>query len=313
MRHGFYGAEAQRIQRGRDEVKVMVRYPEERRRTLETLESMRIRTPSGDEVPFPAVATAEYGRGFASVQRTDRRRTISVRADVDESVANANEILASVTADVLPRIVRDHPGVSWSLQGEQQEQAETMGGLRRGFLFALLLIYILMAIPFKSYIQPVVVMTAIPFGLIGAIWGHVLMGMNLTILSMFGIIALTGVVVNDSIVLVDYINVRRREGASLWDAVHEAGPRRFRPILLTSLTTVAGLTPMLLERSVQAQFLVPIAVSLAFGVLFSTFIILIFVPTGLIVLQDATRLRRRVVARLRGEPAPGEGEVPSRV
>jgi multidrug efflux pump subunit AcrB len=161
-----------------------------------------------------------------------------------------------------------------------------------------------MAIPFKSYLQPVVVMSAIPFGLIGAFWGHVLMGKDLTILSMFGIIALTGVVVNDSIVLMDFINVRRREGASLWDAVHEAGPRRFRPILLTSLTTVAGLTPMLLERSVQAQFLIPIAISLAFGVLFATFIILIFVPTGVIILDDLVRLRRRVFARLRGEPAP---------
>ena len=308
VRQGFYGAEAQRIQRGRDEVKVMVRYPERARQTLAGLETMRIRTPAGDEVPFGTVARAEMGRGYASITRTDRKRTISVLADIDETEGNANEILAAVQADFLPGLMDEHPGVTYSLEGEQQEQRETMGGLIRGFLFALIVIYALMAIPFKSYLQPLVVMGSIPFGLIGAVLGHFVMGMNLTILSMFGIVALTGVVVNDSIVLVDFINKRRREGMDVHEAVLAAGPRRFRPILLTSLTTVAGLTPMLLEKSVQAQFLIPIAVSLAFGVLFSTFIILVMVPASYLILEDLLALPARIRGRSRGEAKSGSAE-----
>ncbi|NNF05164.1 MAG: efflux RND transporter permease subunit, partial [Candidatus Eisenbacteria bacterium] len=286
VRAGFYGEEAQRIQRGRDEVKVMVRYPKDRRHSLAGLENMRVRTQAGGEVPFSAVATAELGRGYATISRADRNRTISVLADVDEDTGNANEILASVQATFLPQLLSEFPGVTYSFEGEQQQQRETMGGLRRGFMFALIIIYTLMAIPFRSYTQPLVVMLAIPFGLVGAIWGHMLLGMNLTILSMFGIVALSGVVVNDSIVLVDQINVYRRSGMSLEESVLKAGPKRFRAILLTSLTTVAGLTPMLLEKSVQAQFLIPIAVSLAFGVLFATFIILLMVPASYLVLHD---------------------------
>jgi multidrug efflux pump subunit AcrB len=269
---------------------------------------MRIRTPAGDEVPFGTVARAEMGRGYASITRTDRKRTISVLADIDETEGNANEILAAVQADFLPGLMDEHPGVTYSLEGEQQEQRETMGGLIRGFLFALIVIYALMAIPFKSYLQPLVVMGSIPFGLIGAVLGHFVMGMNLTILSMFGIVALTGVVVNDSIVLVDFINKRRREGMDVHEAVLAAGPRRFRPILLTSLTTVAGLTPMLLEKSVQAQFLIPIAVSLAFGVLFSTFIILVMVPASYLILEDLLALPARIRGRSRGEAKSGSAE-----
>ncbi len=286
VRQGFYGEEAQRIQRGRDEVKVMVRYPAGNRRSLGDVESMRIRTPSGDEVPFSSVARAELGRGYASIRRTDRRRTINVTAEVDASVANANEIAEDLSDQVLPELLANHRGLTWRFEGEQLEQRETLTSLGKGFVLALLAIYALMAIPFKSYLQPLIVMSAIPFGVIGAVLGHMLLGLELSVLSLCGMVALAGVVVNDSLVLVDNINRRVTRGESWVDAVREAGVARFRPILLTSMTTFAGLLPLLLERSVQAAFLIPMAVSLAFGVMFSTLVTLILVPAGTLMLED---------------------------
>ena len=297
VRSGFYGAEAQRVQRGRDEVKVMVRYPEAARRSLSGLWNMRIRTPSGLSVPFSTVAEATLGRGYSTINRVDRHRTISVIADVDSREGNPNEILADAKVNLLPSVLADHPGVTYSFEGQQQQQRETMGGLMRGFALAILVIYSLMAVVFRSYLQPLVVMTAIPFGIIGAIWGHMLLGMNLAILSLFGIVALTGVVVNDSIVLVDFVNRRRREGMPLDRAVREAGIKRFRPILLTSLTTVAGLTPILMEKSMQAQFLKPVAISLGFGVLFATFITLGMIPAAYLILEDLGRMLRRIAGK----------------
>ncbi len=297
VRQAFYGEEAQRIQRGRDEVRVMVRYPENERTSLGNLETMRIRTPSGDAVPFSEVAEASMGRGFASIQRTDRRRSVDVTADVDATRNNANIVLADLEENILPAILGDHPGVRYTLEGQQQEQRETMSGLARGFAIALLVIYALMAIPFRSYVQPMIVMAAIPFGLVGAVWGHMIMRMDLTIMTMFGIVALTGVVVNDSLVLVDFVNRNRASGLRLQKAVREAGALRFRPILLTSLTTFMGLTPLLLERSMQARFLIPMATSLAFGVMFATFVTLVIVPCGYVILEDLRALGRRIVRR----------------
>ena len=301
VRQAFFGEEAQRIQRGRDEVKVMVRYPESERRSLASLERMRIRTPAGDEVPFSVAGRMEVGRGFATIVRTDRNRTVNVTADVDLEIGNANEILAAVERDVLPRILADYRGLTYSLEGEQQGQRETLEGLRQSFTLALFLIYALLAVPFRSYLQPMIVMSAIPFGIIGAVGGHVMMGKDLAILSVFGMVALTGVVVNDSLVLIDFINRTYRSGTPLRQAIREAGEKRFRPILLTSLTTFAGLTPLLLEKSLQAQFLIPMAISLAFGVLFATGIILIFVPVGYYILEDVKAFFRRLGL---GEEAP---------
>jgi multidrug efflux pump subunit AcrB len=303
VRQGFYGEEAQRIQRDRDDVKVMVRYPEHERRALASLEDMRVRTAGGDEVPFGAVAQATWGRGFASIRRTDRARTINVTANVDENVANANEILADLRETFLPVLAADHPGLRWSFEGDAREQNETLMSLAKGFLAVLFAIYALLAVPFRSYIQPLLVMTAIPFGLIGATWGHVGLGLEFSIMSMLGLVALAGVVVNDNLVMVDYINGVRAEGRGALDAAREAGTRRFRPILLTTLTTCAGLTPLLLERSVQARFLIPMAVSLAFGVLFATLISLLLVPAGYLVLEDARRAGRWLLGR---EEARGE-------
>ena len=293
VRQAFYGEEAQRIQRGRDDIRVMVRYPASERRSLGDLERMRIRTPTGAEVPFAVAAETELGRGFASIQRTNRRNVVNVTADVDQTQANANEIIAAIESDVIPEILRDHPRVRYSLEGEQAEQAETMSGLFSSFVLALLVIYILLAIPFKSYVQPLIVMSAIPFGIVGAIWGHLMMGMDLTMLSIFGVVALTGVVVNDSLVMVDFINRFRREGQPLAIAIREAGSQRFRPILLTSVTTFLGLTPILLERSLQAQFLIPMATSLGFGVIFATFITLVLVPVLYHILEDLRCVFRR--------------------
>jgi multidrug efflux pump subunit AcrB len=314
VRQAFYGEEAQRIQRGRDDVRIMVRYPQDQRRSLANLENMRIRTPSGGEVPFSLVAEAEKGRGYASIRRVDRRRTINVTTDIDNEQGNAAEVLADLKANVLPGILADYPDVSYTFEGEQREQAETMGGLARGFGYALLLIFALMAIPFKSYIQPLIVMSVIPFGIVGAIWGHIIMRLDLTILSMFGVVALAGVVVNDSIVLVHYINARRAEGVPLGQAVRAAGVARFRAILLTSVTTFAGLTPLLLERSVQAKFMVPMAVSLGFGVVFATFITLMIVPVSYMILEDFKSLAVRLFGRrVEGpEPEAAEAAAPQR-
>ena len=313
VRQAFYGEEAQRIQRGRDDIRVMVRYPREERRSLGDLENMRIRTPGGQEVPFVQVAVVAPGRGFASIQRVDRRRSVNVTADVDSSQVAPGDIIADLEATVLPDIVADHPTVFYALEGAQAEQRESLGGLQRGFAIALVLIYALLAIPLKSYSQPLIIMAAIPFGIVGAAWGHMILGLNLTIISMFGIVALAGVVVNDSLVMVDFINRNRRFKDDLANAIRRAGVVRFRPILLTSLTTFVGLLPLMLERSMQATFLIPMAVSLAFGVLFATFITLLLVPAGYAILEDmktalsdmASRVGRPDSTRPARTPAEG--------
>jgi multidrug efflux pump subunit AcrB len=293
VRQAFYGEEAQRIQRGRDDVRVMVRYPAEERRSLRDLDDMRVRTPDGEAVPFRTVARAELGRGFSTIRRADRQRTINVTADVDLARANANEVIADLRSSSLPQILRDYPGMTYSLEGEHREQQETLATLGRFYLIALFGIYALLAIPLRSYGQPLIIMSVIPFGLVGAIAGHLIMGYQLSIMSMIGVVALSGVVVNSSLVLVDHVNRGRAAERSLLEAVREAAIARFRPILLTSLTTFAGLTPLMLEKSLQAQVLIPMAVSLAFGVIFATAITLMVVPCGYLILQDLNALRAR--------------------
>jgi multidrug efflux pump subunit AcrB len=307
VRQGFFGEEAQRIQRGRDDIRVMVRYPEEHRRSLGDLEAARIRTPDGGEVPFSTVAQAQQGRGFATITRVDRQRAINVTAEVDEAVANANEVIADLQAGFLADLLARHPGVTYSLEGEQRDQVESVQALMDGFVVALFAIYAMMAIPFRSYLQPLIVMSAIPFGIVGAIWGHILMGLDVSLLSLCGVIALAGVVVNDSLVLVDFVNSHRAATGKIKEAVIAAGTTRFRPILLTSLTTAAGVTPLMLERSVQAQFLIPMAVALVFGVLFSTFITLGLVPSLYVILEDLQRaVRWAWGARPAAETAPDQ-------
>jgi len=286
IRQAFYGEEVQRIQRGRDDMRVLVRYPEQARRRLSTLQHMLVRTPDGREVPLSEVADLTFGNGFSSIQRVDRQRAVNVLAEVDLTQGNTTEIIQALNRDGIPRLAAKYPGLRFAWEGERREQQETMMGIASGYPLALVIIYALLAIPFRSYTQPLIVMSAIPFGLIGAVLGHIVMGMDLTILSMFGIVALSGVVVNDNLVLVVYINRKRKEGMALSEAVLQAGVARFRPILLTSLTTFFGLMPLILEKSVQAQFLIPMAISLAFGVLFATAISLLLVPVAYLLLED---------------------------
>ena len=291
VRQAFFGEEAQRVQRGRDEVKVMVRYPEASRRSLEDLDNLRIRTQDGAEAPLSEVAEASFGRGYASITRVDQKRIVRVSGDVDENDPNASPeaINQELREKLLPDLVARYPGLGWSFEGDQKNKADLLRSLFTGFIFALFLIYALIAIPLKSYTQPLLIMTAIPYGFGGAILGHIVTGLDLSIMSMFGSIALAGVVVNDNIVMVDAINQRRDAGSSLLDAVRDAGARRFRPILLTSLTTFGGLAPLLMEQSVQAKFLIPMAVSLGFGVMFATTISLLIVPSMYLAMDDLRR------------------------
>jgi multidrug efflux pump subunit AcrB len=290
VRGAFYGAEALRLQRGRNEVKVMVRYPEEDRRSIKDLENMRIRTPDGGEIPLSQAANLEAGRGYSVINRTDRKRVINVSASVDNKVANAEEILADLKSGILAELTADYPGLTYGLEGEEKERRDSMQSMGRGFMLALIVMYALLAIPFKSYSQPLLIMVAIPFGIVGAILGHLLIGYDLSILSLFGIVALSGVVVNDSLLMIDRINTGRKNGEDVHESILNAGQRRFRPILLTSLTTFFGLGPMILETSTQAQFLIPMAISLAFGILFATAITLLLIPTIYYVLEDLRNL-----------------------
>ena len=285
VRQAFYGLEVQTVQRGRNELKIILKYPKDQRSSISHLENMMILAPNGSTIPVRQVAQLEIGEGLSSIERKDRKRAINVTADVDLSISNGNEVIASITKNILPTILKKYNSVNYSLEGEQQEQGENLKSLGKNFLLAMIVVYMLLAIPFKSYFQPLVVMSSIPFGITGAVVGHILMGMNLSVLSMMGIVALTGVVVNDSLVMVDFINRYRDEGNTIRAAVLEAGPRRFRPIFLTSLTTFVGLIPLILEKSTQAKFMIPMAVSLSFGVLFATAITLLLVPVSYLTLE----------------------------
>ena len=285
VRQAFYGLEVQTVQRDRNELKVILQYPENDRSSISDLENMMILTPTGSTIPVRQIAQLEIGEGLASIERKNRKRSINVTADVDLTVTNGNEVIATVMTSIMPIILQKYNSVAYSLEGEQQEQGDNLRSLGKNFLLAMIVVYMLLAIPFKSYFQPLVVMSSIPFGITGAVLGHIFLGLNLSVLSMMGIVALTGVVVNDSLVMVDFINRYRSEGNSIKDAVLEAGPRRFRPIFLTSLTTFVGLIPLILEKSTQAKFMIPMAVSLSFGVLFATAITLLLVPVSYLTLE----------------------------
>lgn len=286
VREAFFGAQIQRIQRGRDDVRVMLRFPLDERKSIANLADMLINTPSGGRVPLSHVARLIPGKSPSAINRIDRYRTVNVTADVDKQNTNMTVLNADLHT-FLQQLVTKYPGVNYTLEGEAREQNESFGSLATGLVFVFFIIYCLLAIPFKSYLQPIIVMSVIPFGAIGAILGHWLMGMDLTIMSMLGMMALIGVVVNDSLVLVDFINQKRLHGMTVNDAVLKAGQARFRPVMLTSLTTFIGLMPLLFEKATQAQFLIPMAVSLGFGIMFATFITLLLVPVNYLLVEDA--------------------------
>ena len=286
VRNAFYGAQAQRVQRGEDDVRVMVRFPEAERKSIGSLEDMYIRTPDGNQVPFYSVAKFEIKRGYSTINRIDGRRTVSVSADVDRGVVAPEEILASVQTSVFPSLTEKYPDVDILLGGEQMERFSSMNALLIGFVFSLIVIYGLLAIPLKSYLQPLVIMSVIPFGAVGAIVGHYVLDVQLMFFSALGIVALAGVVVNSSLVLVDYANRQRREGVEIFQAIVNACTLRFRPILLTSVTTFVGLIPLMTTVTPATGPFLPIAISLAWGVLFATFITLLLVPCLYLMVED---------------------------
>lgn len=292
VRDAYFGAQIQRIQRGRDDVRVMLRFPLSERQSISKLNDMLINTPTGAKVPLSHVATLKPGKSASAIKRIDRYRTVNVTADIDKNTTNMTILNADLN-QFLAELMSKYPGVSYSLEGEAREQADSFSSLAWGLVFVFFIIYCLLAIPFKSYIQPLIVMSVIPFGAIGAIVGHWIMGMDLTIMSLLGLMALIGVVVNDSLVLVDFINAKVRLGEKAHDAVLMAAQSRFRPVMLTSLTTFIGLMPLLFEKATQAQFLIPMAVSLGFGIIFATFITLILVPVNYLLVEDMKRFTSR--------------------
>ena len=309
VRDCFYGSEVFRQQRGRNEVKVMVRLPEADRSTEQTINDLMLRAPSGRYVPLREVATIERGRAYTTIERRNGRRVVQVTADVTPRGATG-EVIADLREDTLPLLASKYSGLSFTFEGHQAEIRDSLNSLKVTYTLAMLIIYVMLAIPFRSYIQPLVVMLSIPFGIVGAIFGHLVMGYALSIPSVFGMVALSGVVVNDSLILIDYANRRRLEGATAIEAIHSAGLQRFRPIFLTTLTTFGGLAPMIFESSRQARFLIPMALSLGYGILFATFITLLIVTAMYMIIEDvkdgATRAWHWVVP----SAEPEEKEVP---
>jgi multidrug efflux pump subunit AcrB len=297
VRAAYYGAEVTRQQRGRDEVKIMVRLPKDERISEKSIEDLVLRTPGGGEIPFREAVSVKRGRAYDVIRRDEGRRILSVTADVDLAVTTGGKVLAGLKTRALPEILSRCPGVSFSFEGEQREQRESFGHLGMGFAGAIFVIFALLAIPFRSYLQGLIVLSAVPFGFVGAIIGHLVMGYGLSFVSMMGMVALAGVVVNDNLILVDTINRLRREGMPLLEAVSEGPTRRFRPVILTSLTTFCGLAPMIFEKSVQARFMIPMALSLGFGILYTTLIALVVVPSLYLIVE---RVKWRVGQVLNG-------------
>ena len=294
VRSAFYGAEVVRQQRGRNEIRVMVRRPKKERVFEQNLDDLMLRAPSGVEVPLREVVDAQRGRAYTTIARRNGRRVVEVEADVTPRDKGL-EVLQAVEKNELPDLLERYPGLTYSFEGRQADMRESMGSLKGGFILALLAIFALLAIPFRSYSQPLIIMVSIPFGIIGAIVGHLIMGYSLSVVSMFGIVALSGVVVNDALVLIDFANRRQRDqGLSVHDAVLDAAIQRFRPIMLTTVTTFCGLAPMIFEQSRQARFLIPMAISLGFGIVFATTITLVLVPSLYLVVDDG----KRALARL---------------
>jgi multidrug efflux pump subunit AcrB len=306
VRAAYYGEEVMRLQRGRHEVKLMVTYPRDQRDSLLGFEDIRVRTSDGLELPITELADVRVERGYSEINRVEQMRSITITADVQEEIGNAGLVNADLRDNFLPQLFEKYPGLRVRWEGQQEQSNDSMQSMMTGLAIAMLCMFALLTLEFRSYFQPFLIMTVIPFGFVGAFAGHALLGLPVSFFSLFGLVALTGVVVNDSIVLIDFINHRNEfSNMSLTEALIDAGARRFRPILLTSLTTFLGLVPMIVETSVQARFLIPMAISLGFGVLFSTFIILLLVPAVYMMLEDVMALVRgagRAAVRLSHPP-----------
>jgi multidrug efflux pump subunit AcrB len=292
VRQAFFGEEVQRIQRGREEVRVYVRYPESTRANIDALSNFRVQLPDGGRAPLFTVARVEESRAYSSIRRIDGRRVVTVSADVDDAITTPNIANDTIIASVMPELEQSHPGLRWVRAGATRDQNEDLAQLGRAFFIVLLVIFALIATQLRSYAQPLAILVSIPLGVAGAILGHLVLGFSLSFISIFGIVALAGVAVNASVVLVDLYNKHRREGQAPVEAAAAAAARRFRPILLTTLTTALGLAPLLLETSPQAQFLIPMAVSLGFGIVVSGFMVLFVTPAVAVIIEDLRRLVR---------------------
>ncbi len=299
VRQGFFGQEVQRIQRGRDEVRVWVRYRPEDRAALGFLDQMRIRTPSGAEYPFSELAEYTIRRGLTAVYHLDKKREIKVEANLADEDADLPPILARIREEIIPRVLSQVHGVQVSFEGQARGRAKEQRSIARAFPVAFLAMFIMLILVFRSYAQAVLIMSIIPFGVLGAIWGHGIQGIQLSFLSIYGFIALAGIIINDGIVLIHQINRNLRAGQSVEEAVFNGAVARLRPILLTSLTTAFGLAPLILETSRQAQFLIPMAISVAYGLLFGTFLLLLVLPAGFLVLNRLRLLAAHAHQRLR--------------
>ncbi len=306
----FFGQEAFRVQRGSDDIRIKVRYTADERSHLTNFEQMRIRTKDGREIPLSTVASIDFGPGFSTITRTDGQRRIAVIADVDPKRANAQEVYAELEETYFPDLQGRYGGLHIALQGAKKDMRESLGSLKVTFPLAIFGIYVIIATIFRSYVQPFVILFTIPFGIIGAVLGHLLLGYELSIMSMFGMVALTGVVINDAIVLIERINENLAEGMQFHEAIKKGGARRFRAILLTSFSTVGGLAPLILETDMQAKFLIPMALSLAAGVTFATVLTLVLIPSLLVIVNDLRRTYKRIhtgtwLSREAAEPASG--------
>jgi multidrug efflux pump subunit AcrB len=290
IRQAFYGDESLRVQRGSDDVKVWIRYPRDERKTIEDVRRLRIRTDDGREIPLSAAADLQLRPGTYTIHRKNGLRRINMTANVNNEVTNAKEVIEDLQTAFVPDLLLRHPSVRVSFEGQSQESSDSLGSLLVGFPLAMLAIYLLLATMFRSYVQPLVIMVTIPFGLIGAVIGHLVMGFHVTMLSLFGMVALAGIVVNDAIVLIDAVNDRVRRGVPVRESLCLGGMRRFRAIVLTTLTTSGGLAPLIMEKSMQAQFLIPMAISISFGVAFATLLTLLIIPSMLLILNDARRM-----------------------
>jgi multidrug efflux pump subunit AcrB len=290
VRQAFFGEEVQRIQRGREEVRVYVRYPEESRSSIDSLRNFRVQLPDGGRAPLFTVASVEESRSYASINRIDGRRVVTISGDVDEAVSTPNIANEAIIESVLPALEQEFPGLRWVAAGSTREQNEDLASIGSAFIVVLLIIFAMIATQLRSYLQPLAILISIPLGVAGAILGHLVLGFSLSFISIFGIVALAGVAVNASVVLVDLYNKNRLDGAAPVEAAAAASARRFRPVMLTTLTTALGLAPLLLETSPQAQFLIPMAVSLGFGIVVSGFMVLFVTPAVAVIIEDARQL-----------------------
>lgn len=307
VRAAFFGSEAVRVQRGREDVRVYVRLPEEERDSIADVQRFRVRVPGGD-VALGSLAEVSFTQAPSVIRREDGRRVTTVTADVDTDIITGQEVALQLEREIVPRLQGDYPGLSYAFGGEQEEQQDSFGALGQAFGIAMIVIYALLAIPFRSYVQPLIIMAAIPFGMIGALIGHLVLGLSLGILSMFGLIALSGVIINGSLVLIDFTNENLDRGMKPAEAVIAAAKSRFRPIFLTALTTFLGVAPITFETSIQAQFLIPMSASLGFGVLFGTIILQVLIPALVVVQSQATNGAKRWFRSLRQNNAQAPAE-----